>query len=584
MALDISWFMVGDMVNVTAVLKFARTYASNKGLSVEFDEGCPRTNGRTIYVRKPDAAMDRDKLVMWLYDLMHEIGHNVEEMADIFPAMKAHNIQGETLEAFTLNILDDHREEHHKHDELEGKQRILAEGRKLMADGIDLTNYGQSAADTRQQAVETLFAWDFAIRTEWQPSLTPVAYKFLHKLNPQQTEWYGKLCDGDYESILKSGITADEEVALTRRIITEVFNLDPDGDKKPQKGESETEEGEGEGQEGDGEEGKGQGDGEQGEGEEGESKEGGTVKYSDFLLHSHEEVSDVMGGSPYKIEYDANVAGFDDTRPVNTIDYEKGEHTHAINYRVSKTIDKIDSGRGLATKVRKLLQVAALSKYRHGLKSGKISPKSLYRAGMRNSGEAQRRVFRKKDVAITLDSAVTVLIDSSGSMGSRQKYEHAAKAVLMLNEAISPLGVPLEIVAFDDKYDGALHGLLKSSSKRVTEEELTKRLAMHHDAAMSGNADGHSIMWAYNRLTQRKEKRKLLIVLSDGSPAGYGGDADWHTKQVIDNIEKERVVELYGIGIMDNNVERLYTSNAVIDRADQLEEALLKIVKTKLIA
>jgi len=70
---------------------------------------------------------------------------------------------------------------------------------------------------------------------------------------------------------------------------------------------------------------------------------------------------------------------------------------------------------------------------------------------------------------------------------------------------------------------------------------------------------GDAIAYASARLLQRKEHRKVLLVLSDGSPCGrdHKGDIRTYTKNVIRDAEL-RGVDVYGVGIMDMNVRKFY--------------------------
>ena len=87
--------------------------------------------------------------------------------------------------------------------------------------------------------------------------------------------------------------------------------------------------------------------------------------------------------------------------------------------------------------------------------------------------------------------------------------------------------------------------------------------------------------WAAHRLLARDEKRKILIVLSDGNPTCVeDGYADAGLKMVTEDLQSRPDMELYGIGIMDTNVRRYYGDNArVINRADELDEVLLDTLK-----
>jgi len=207
----------------------------------------------------------------------------------------------------------------------------------------------------------------------------------------------------------------------------------------------------------------------------------------------------------------------------------------------------------------------------------------MFRGGMKGTGEYQQKIYRKKQVINLKDTAVQIVVDCSGSMDG-DKYVHASSSAVLLNEAISTIGVPVEIFGFDDSYRSPQHAIWKTFDKSVTSDELIGRCSTSVNHMMNSNSDGESIMWGYERLMKRRERRKIMIVLSDGSPACSRGDADYYTDQIIKTIEKGGVAEIYGIGIMDRNVERLYKDNAVIRSADELEAALLNVVQTKILS
>ena len=101
---------------------------------------------------------------------------------------------------------------------------------------------------------------------------------------------------------------------------------------------------------------------------------------------------------------------------------------------------------------------------------------------------------------------------------------------------------------------------------------------------MSGNADGEAIVWCYDRLIQRREKKKVMVVLSDGSPCcGRYGDIYGYTQEVVRKIENDHIADIVGIGIEDRNVERIYKNSQVINNSDQLEEAILKLIESKML-
>ena len=121
------------------------------------------------------------------------------------------------------------------------------------------------------------------------------------------------------------------------------------------------------------------------------------------------------------------------------------------------------------------------------------------------------------------------------------------------------------------------------TTKLLSTEELVSRFN-HAGSYMSQNCDGDSVLFAYHRLLAQPTKRKVLIVLSDGSPASSkGGDIVSYTSAVIKAIEADHRVDIIGVGIMDRNVERFYKHHEHIKKADEIESALLKLIEKKIV-
>lgn len=238
-------------------------------------------------------------------------------------------------------------------------------------------------------------------------------------------------------------------------------------------------------------------------------------------------------------------------------------------------------GKGFGNKLRRFLQVKSQARYVGGAKSGRIHKKNAYRIGVPQvgSGEWNRRVFRDKQTTDILDIAVTVLTDFSGSMSGR-KLNNAIDSTMLLNSSIArSLHIPTQILAFTEESCSTFIGIVKGFDDRLSDEEIKDNM-IKSAAFMSGNADGDAILWAYENTKYRKEKRKMMIVLSDGSPAGCrSGGLNTYTRQVIKAIEEEGIVEIIGLGIMHQGVKSLYSETAIISRPDELEETLLNIVK-----
>jgi cobaltochelatase CobT len=93
--------------------------------------------------------------------------------------------------------------------------------------------------------------------------------------------------------------------------------------------------------------------------------------------------------------------------------------------------------------------------------------------------------------------------------------------------------------------------------------------------------DGEAVEWAAARLRARAEQRRLLFVISDGSPtdtatglANHGGYLEQHLKQVVTRLEREGVVEIYGIGV-GLDLSEVYRHCLATDLSTPVTQALL---------
>src|SRR5207244_2113948 len=101
-----------------------------------------------------------------------------------------------------------------------------------------------------------------------------------------------------------------------------------------------------------------------------------------------------------------------------------------------------------------------------------------------------------------------------------------------------------------------------------------------HDEMLKENIDGEALLWAHARLLQRNESRRILVVVSDGTPmdeatmAANGHEyLEGHLQIVAREIETRSPVKLAAIGI-GHDVSLFYRNATRIARIDQLGPAL----------
>ncbi|WP_083282089.1 cobaltochelatase CobT-related protein [Burkholderia stabilis] len=99
------------------------------------------------------------------------------------------------------------------------------------------------------------------------------------------------------------------------------------------------------------------------------------------------------------------------------------------------------------------------------------------------------------------------------------------------------------------------------------------------------NPDGEALSWAAERLLATRERRRILMVLSDGYPAtGDGNPAILRTdlRARVDALRAQRV-ELIGVGILDDSVESFYPVSSVVDHLQALPGAAFSVLSDTLL-
>lgn len=176
-------------------------------------------------------------------------------------------------------------------------------------------------------------------------------------------------------------------------------------------------------------------------------------------------------------------------------------------------------------------------------------------------------------------TAFGVLIDESASMCGENEL-CARKAAILLEYVLRNLGVANIIVGHTEFYDEVW---LKCYSDFDTRDgKDCYRLA--NISAISGNIDGAAITYIGEKLLKRPEDKKVLIVISDGLPAGcsfYSKSDEEDTKLAAEHYRKKGI-EVFG-AIVDNvePVSRLYGKDYCFDCTSpgELEKQFIKLIK-----
>lgn len=254
--------------------------------------------------------------------------------------------------------------------------------------------------------------------------------------------------------------------------------------------------------------------------------------------------------------------------------------------------------RGLKGKLLNVIRSKAVAYMESGHRKGKLDKSRLAQVPAGNCN-----VFQVEREGETLDAAVSVLIDLSGSMGSgtspHHKAYYAKMMAIALGETFSALNIPFEIIGFSNDWDVSAHcpaGTVRDEPivykvfKDFGDNFKRVRTRLNSITGKGNNTDGEALLAVATRLAQRQESRKIQFVLSDGMPAGGGVGRQMlceHLKEVIELVTKAGI-EVVGIGAQTDHIKDFYSkehgaSGIVIDDMDKLAVEVYKLMRAMLL-
>jgi cobaltochelatase CobT len=216
------------------------------------------------------------------------------------------------------------------------------------------------------------------------------------------------------------------------------------------------------------------------------------------------------------------------------------------------------------------------------------------------ASRGRTRPFKEESESPFPATVVTLLIDFSGSMRGRPMLI-AAMTVEIFARALERCGVGCEVLGFTTRdWDGgqpahewAAAGYPPNPGRLNALEHVIVKAAdvpwrraraglglFLHDDLLKENIDGEAVLWAHQRLLARREQRRILIVVSDGTPVDEATAQangfeylDDHLYRVVRTIEQQSPIQLAAIGI-GHDVSRVYANATKIAKIDQLGPAL----------
>lgn len=205
------------------------------------------------------------------------------------------------------------------------------------------------------------------------------------------------------------------------------------------------------------------------------------------------------------------------------------------------------------------------------------------------SSPMERRLFKRPQPLTHHQTSVSFLIDCSGSM--KAHAETLTMMVDLLCKALERAGALTEILGFSTQtwnggrpyrrwratgrkpYPGRLneveHRIFKEAQSSWQQANRAIMALLKLDLYREG-IDGEAVQWACERLLTQSSQRKLLYVISDGSPMDSATNLanddfyiDNHLQQMLHHYQTLGI-EICGIGI-GLDLGQLYTHSLIAD-------------------
>lgn len=216
--------------------------------------------------------------------------------------------------------------------------------------------------------------------------------------------------------------------------------------------------------------------------------------------------------------------------------------------------------------------------------SGRLDRKALTRYASGSTAIFSRREYKEAE-----KSAVSVLIDCSGSMDN-QRINIAQQIAIHLSRVFSRSRVPFAVTGFHldrSSYETIDNEEVRTSTPTFIQfkrwgESLGKasaKLGAIHQSAVGGTPDYASISLTIDDISKRDEQRKIVFLLTDAD--GYNVTHMKHLQKVADSLN----VTVIAIGIGNTDVTRCFVNSQNVANLDQLASSafnqLLRAVDRK---
>jgi len=199
------------------------------------------------------------------------------------------------------------------------------------------------------------------------------------------------------------------------------------------------------------------------------------------------------------------------------------------------------------------------------------------------------------------DTVISLLLDNSGSMRGTPIIM-SAMVCEIIARIMEKFNIKTEILGFTTcdwrggksrklweasgkpanpgRLSDLRHIIYKNANQSFKKSKINLGL-MLKEGILKENIDGEALIWAKDRLVARGEQRKIIMVISDGTPVDDSTNSNNdhpilsdHLHQVIAKLEKHSDVEIAAIGI-GHNISDYYHNSIMISNIDELGDVMI---------
>lgn len=225
--------------------------------------------------------------------------------------------------------------------------------------------------------------------------------------------------------------------------------------------------------------------------------------------------------------------------------------------------------------IRRIIQDQDVALQKHRYMGRRIDAKSAYKVD-------QRFFTKKRNPEKTLDMAIAILVDNSGSMEG-ERIESAKEAAILLTEVLNQLEIPCLVASHSSE------GAMNFTIYQDFDDTGKAKYSICRMMPGGDNRDGLALDIAGKMLIKREEKDRLLIIISDGQPNshGYAGSmAKKDIKEVVAGFRRQQIKTLaFAIGDDKKQVKDIY-GEAFIDISDyeKFPKMLAKLIEREIMS